>query len=581
MSKKVDRSEMWSLLRQTWPYLKDSKWKLVGYIITRIIMIGVGIATPIVSAWLILYLTDGAIQQLIYAAIAVAIIDCVGYLSSWISGMLYQRIYRSTMLNLQTAVAREMLRIETSSIDRTSSGVFIDRLSQDTSEMSTIFSDYSAHISRVTGNVGVLVSIFFLNKYLFVWAVVTALISLGINRVRIHRQVLARKEFKKIHEKQSGLVNEIVRGVKDAKMLNATDNLLAQTRQRIKDSSDAAMRVMDIGRRYMLAGNEANMAMDLVFIILGCALYSWGLLTIPTFVIVYNFRNRVRDLLTGLVSITEQNKYFALAANRVYGIIGDKEFKKEQFGEVKLPKLEGDITFKDVHFGYEPDREVLKGVDFHVKPNERVAFVGRSGAGKTTIFNLITRMYHVGSGEVLLDGHEIETLTRDSIRNNMSVITQNPYIFNFSIKDNLLLAKPKASMKQLRAVCKAACIDDYIMSLPDQYDTMVGENGVILSGGQRQRLAIARALLKKTEIILFDEATSALDNETQAEIQQAIANMQGEYTILIVAHRLSTIVDSDRIFVLDGGKIIAEGTHNQLLKTCDFYRELYSKDLEH
>lgn len=581
MSKKVDRSEMWSLLKQTWPYLKDSKWKLVGYIITRIIMIGVGVAAPIVSAWLILYLTDGAIQQLIYAAIAVAIIDCVGYLSSWIGGMLYQRIYRSTMLNLQTAVAREMLRIETSSIDRTSSGVFIDRLSQDTSEMSTIFSDYSAHISRVTGNVGVLVSIFFLNKYLFVWAVVTALISLGINRVRIHRQVLARKEFKKIHEKQSGLVNEIVRGVKDAKMLNATDNLLAQTRQRIKDSSDAAMRVMDIGRRYMLAGNEANMAMDLVFIILGCALYSWGLLTIPTFVIVYNFRNRVRDLLTGLVSITEQNKYFALSANRVYGIIGDKEFKKEQFGEVKLPKLEGDITFKDVHFGYEPDREVLKGVDFHVKPNERVAFVGRSGAGKTTIFNLITRMYHTGSGEVLLDGHEIETLTRDSIRNNMSVITQNPYIFNFSIKDNLLLAKPKASMKQLRAVCKAACIDDYIMSLPDQYDTMVGENGVILSGGQRQRLAIARALLKKTEIILFDEATSALDNETQAEIQQAIANMQGEYTILIVAHRLSTIVDSDRIFVLDGGKIIAEGTHRQLLKSCDFYRELYSKDLEH
>lgn len=446
--------------------------------------------------------------------------------------------------------------------------------------MSTIFSDYSAHISRVTGNVGVLVSIFFLNKYLFVWAVVTALISLGINRVRIHRQVLARKEFKKIHEKQSGLVNEIVRGVKDAKMLNATDNLLAQTRQRIKDSSDAAMRVMDIGRRYMLAGDEANMAMDLVFIILGCALYSWGLLTIPTFVIVYNFRNRVRDLLTGLVSITEQNKYFALSANRVYGIIGDKEFKKEQFGEVKLPKLEGDITFKDVHFGYEPDREVLKGVDFHIKPNERVAFVGRSGADKTTIFNLITRMYHTGSGEVLLDGHEIETLTRDSIRNNMSVITQNPYIFNFSIKDNLLLAKPKASMKQLRAVCKAACIDDYIMSLPDQYDTMVGENGVILSGGQRQRLAIARSLLKKTEIILFDEATSALDNETQAEIQQAIANMQGEYTILIVAHRLSTIVDSDRIFVLDGGKIIAEGTHRQLLKSCDFYRELYSKDLE-
>lgn len=128
--------------------------------------------------------------------------------------------------------------------------------------------------------------------------------------------------------------------------------------------------------------------------------------------------------------------------------------------------------------------------------------------------------------------------------------------------------------------CRLACVDDYIMSLPDQYDTMVGEGGVILSGGQRQRLAIARALLKKTEIILLDEATSALDNETQSQIQEAINNLQGEYTILIVAHRLSTIVDSDRIFVVDGGKIIAEGSHKQLMKTCPYYRDLYSKELE-
>ena len=144
----------------------------------------------------------------------------------------------------------------------------------------------------------------------------------------------------------------------------------------------------------------------------------------------------------------------------------------------------------------------------------------------------------------------------------------------------MLRVKSDASLKEMRQACKLARIDDYIMSLPDKYDTMVGEGGVILSGGQKQRLAIARALLKRTEIILFDEATSALDNETQAQIQEAINNLQGEYTILIVAHRLSTIVDSDRIFVVDGGKIIAEGTHRQLLKTCDFYRELYGKELE-
>ncbi|MBB1556743.1 ATP-binding cassette domain-containing protein, partial [Candidatus Saccharibacteria bacterium] len=134
-------------------------------------------------------------------------------------------------------------------------------------------------------------------------------------------------------------------------------------------------------------------------------------------------------------------------------------------------------------------------------------------------------------------------------------------------------------MREIRSVCQAACIDDYIMSLPEGYETMLGEGGVILSGGQRQRLAIARALLKKTEVILFDEATSALDNETQEQIQQAIGNLQGEYTILIVAHRLSTVIDSDRIFVVDKGKIVADGTHQELLRSCQFYHDLYRKDL--
>lgn len=218
-------------------------------------------------------------------------------------------------------------------------------------------------------------------------------------------------------------------------------------------------------------------------------------------------------------------------------------------------------------------------MNFEIRPNEKVAFVGKSGAGKTTIFNLITKLYSIDEGAILLDKYNINELDCDSLRNNMSIITQNPYIFNFSIKDNLLLAKENASMKEIRNACKMACMDDFIMSLPEKYETMVGENGVILSGGQKQRLAIARALLMKTEIILFDEATSALDNETQSEIQNAIENLKGEYTILIVAHRLSTIIDSDKIFVVDKGKIIDSGSHKDLLEKSIFYRNLYEKDL--
>ena len=218
-------------------------------------------------------------------------------------------------------------------------------------------------------------------------------------------------------------------------------------------------------------------------------------------------------------------------------------------------------------------------MSFVINPNEKVAFVGKSGAGKSTIFNLITHLYKVNGGKVLLDNININDLDGDTIRNNMSIITQNPYIFNFSIKDNLLLAKENATFEEVREACRLACIDEYIMSLPDKYETLVGENGVILSGGQKQRLAIARALLMQTEIILFDEATSALDNETQSQIQQAIDNLKGEYTILIIAHRLSTVIDADKIFVVDNGKIIDSGTHQELLKKCKFYKNLYSKDL--
>ena len=226
------------------------------------------------------------------------------------------------------------------------------------------------------------------------------------------------------------------------------------------------------------------------------------------------------------------------------------------------------------------DKDVLNNLSFKVNANETVAFVGKSGAGKTTIFNLLCKMYDSDSGQIMVDGVDIQELDQDSIRSNITVISQSPYIFHVSIRDNLRLMKSDVTEEEMINACKLACIHDFIMSLPDGYNTVVGEGGVNLSGGQRQRLAIARAFLQKTEIILFDEATSALDNETQKEIQSAINNLKKDYTILIVAHRLSTIIDSDRILFIENGQIIAEGSHKQLLKTCHSYRELYEAELK-
>ena len=189
-------------------------------------------------------------------------------------------------------------------------------------------------------------------------------------------------------------------------------------------------------------------------------------------------------------------------------------------------------------------------------------------------------MYDVNSGSITIDGININDLDKDSIRNNMSIITQSPYIFNMSIRDNLKIVKEDMTDEEMLKVSKIACLDKFVSKLPEKYDTVIGEGGLTLSGGERQRLAIARALLKKTEIILFDEATSALDNETQEEIQNAINNMKGKYTILIIAHRLSTVIDSDKIILIDDGSVKGVGTHKELLENNKMYKRLYDKELK-
>lgn len=566
-------------IKRTWKYIKTAKMNLLGYGVVSIIEAIISAIIPLLSAKVILNITNGVINQLILSALSVFSVELILYIMFYFKGFFYQKIYQKTLTNLQKAIAREILNLEIEEIDKNSSGLFIDRLNKDTQDISGLFMEYTYWISYIITNVGVLITVFILNKYLFVYAVITSIVVYFINRKSLGKQYEVQKKLRTIQESKTGLTSELVRGIRDIKVLNANKNILKQTSDKIEETTKEQVHIMNIRRLYSYIENNIRAISDLGLIIIGCYLYNQSLLTIPTFVIIYNYQSKIKNLLTGVVRIAEYNKKFNVAADRIYEVIENDKFKKEQFGDIEVKKIEGNIKFKNVSFAYDKT-PILKNMSFEITPNERVAFVGKSGAGKTTIFNLIARLYHTNKGEILLDNYNINELTRDAVRNNMSIITQNPYVFNFSIKDNLLLAKENATMKEIREACKLACIDDFIMTLPNKYETPVGENGIILSGGQKQRLAIARALLMKTEIILFDEATSALDNETQNKIQEAINNLKGEYTILIIAHRLSTVIDCDRIFVVDNGKIINSGSHKELLKNCDYYKNLYNKDLE-
>ncbi len=579
---KLRPKNFWRNLRRTLKYAKSSRKHVVFYVVLGLVEIPLSVVVPMLSAQRILELTGNKLDQLLYTSLAVFGIGLVLNVLDFVDHILYWKIYRQIMTKLRTAIIREAIKLEVREVDKSSTGVFITRINVDTNDVSFVLGEIVYQVTAILTRIGVMGAIFVMNKYMFVYALITALVTYAIKRQGLRREYEIKRKNKKLEEEMTSLTGELMRGIRDVKALNAETTALHKMSERIDRTSYGKYKGLVVRWRHWFVANSCETLFGLLFFVLAIVLLRHNLVTIPIVVVVFNYRNDITSLITFLIWIVDYGEQFNLAADRVYEVIDNKVFDKEKFGDIGLDHLEGKIEFDQVSFSYDHDdhkRPILDRISFTVRPNERVAFVGRSGAGKTTIFNLITRLYHADSGTIKLDGYDIESLTRDSIRDNMSIITQSPYIFNFSIKDNLLIAKPGASMREIRSVCQAACIDDYIMSLPEGYETMLGEGGVILSGGQRQRLAIARALLKKTEVILFDEATSALDNETQEQIQRAIGNLQGKYTILIVAHRLSTVIDSDRIFVVDKGKIVASGTHQDLLRSCQFYHDLYRKDL--
>ena len=386
------------------------------------------------------------------------------------------------------------------------------------------------------------------------------------------------KEYRKNNDALTGFTGEIVRGAEDIKMLNGETSFLTELKRRFENLNNEKYEMENTNLSFLLCRWYWNQISYFLMIVIVGLLVKNGSIEIATAVVLFNFGNRYNSLVGYITGAHELVKEFNLSATRIFDIFEDKKYEKESFGNKHLSKINGDFEFKNVTFKYSTNN-VLNNLNFKVHANETVAFVGKSGAGKTTIFNLLCKMYDNYDGLITIDGINIKELDKDSIRGNITIVSQNPYIFNMSIKDNLKLVKNNLTDKEMKEACKMACLDDFIESLPNKYDTIVGEGGINLSGGQKQRLAIARAFVQKTEIILFDEATSALDNETQAKIQQAIYNLQKEYTILIIAHRLSTIKSADRILVLDGGKIIGEGSHTKLLKTCKLYKELYENEI--
>ena len=267
------------------------------------------------------------------------------------------------------------------------------------------------------------------------------------------------------------------------------------------------------------------------------------------------------------------------AADRVFEILDSEDEPNPKEGK-KLPKdFRAEVIFRNLTFSHDPDQEkpTLSAVNIHAKPGQTIALVGPTGAGKSTIVNLLPRFYHYHEGSILIDGHELNQLDKASLRENIGYVTQEAYLFNGTVRENLLLARRDATEEEMWQALQHACCDDFIRKLSEKLDTNVGERGVKLSGGEKQRLSIARALLKDPPILLLDEATASVDNETEHLIQQALDQLMQNRTVFVIAHRLSTIRGADQIYVLNQGQIVEQGAHQDLLSADGLYSELSKK----
>lgn len=496
----------------------------------------------------------------------------------------YGKIYMEKCANnmmekIGVAVYEKVGMLPARAFEEKSSGEFINRITSDASTISDSFRQVLRIAISLFTSLIVFIYICFNSLIVAFEVIIYLLLFYFLSNKYLPSIKENQKEINKQKDEAVANVSENIRGIREIRALGIRKSMNNNFKSLVRNTYFKINKQMVTEKNYNAWVYNLNTILEFT-IFVTCILLivnktgSFAFFMAMTYY-VYRFMNTI-ELMTNLSSSYQKMK---VSMERINEILDNKLYKDETFGNVAKTDIEGNIEFKNVTFKYpNEENEIFKEFNIKIPTGKKIAIVGKSGQGKTSIFNLLLRYFDVDGGVILIDDLPIEDFTEDALRQNIAIIRQEPFIFNKTILENLKIIDPYMSLKKIRNACKLAEIDDYIMSLPKKYDTMIGEGGINLSGGQKQRLAIARALLKDSKIILFDEATSALDNENQAKIKKAIDNLVKDHTIIIVAHRLSTIIDADIIYLIDDGKVVDEGTHKSLLRKNEIYKTLYENE---
>jgi len=458
-------------------------------------------------------------------------------------------------------------------------GEFINRMYTDPDRIMELLAKLIKMTCRALVVIAVLIISFKVSLVLGIEILIFAMIMGFISYKFFPKIKRTQEKIKKDSDEYVKTATENLTGIREIKALGIKKNIENRIYNNIDDLFTNQRKIKLYEIIYYNLNNLTYFTLQFIILFTCGILFFVVNMSYATFIIIESYIWRIDEVVESISDFGVNYNKIKVSLRRINEIINNKLYQDEKFGHKQIKNPNGIIEFKNVKFKYREDEEnTLKDLNLLIESNRKIAIVGRSGNGKSTIFNLLLRYFDPTNGQIFIDGIDIKELSEDSLRENISIIRQSPFLFNMTIMENFRLVKEDVTLEEVKEVCKKAYIDEYIESLPNGYDTIVGEGGINLSGGQKQRIAIARTLLLNTKIILFDEATSALDNESQEYIKKTIDNLVKDHTIIIVAHRLSTIVDADLIHVIDNGKLESSGTHKQLLKKSKVYNGLYQTE---
>lgn len=577
-------------------YLKKYSGWISFYIFVFVLVTVVDVFIPILTANAVEDITFNEYRSAIYNLLFVIGLSIASYFLSGLLNFLYNRYGMRMIGDISLDCVAQSFKISSQSYSNHSSGQFMDRIVRDPNRIVGELSSMVYMISNIVTTLTIIIYVFILNYIIGLCVVALLIVSLIITSVRLKKFNKNMQSSDKARENLVSIVNETIKSEKDIKTTGLEQKLKDTVNDRTNNTIKENYKLYNTNQTLRLFNNALLEVLLLGVLILGIVLMEKGLVTIAIFMIIYSYRGSIKSFSNFIGFFFESIATIKNSLGRIRELFEDKEYELEKFGNVHLDKVQGEIEFKDVIFKYKEyeykkdkktkvttktlknETQVLDKINFKIQPNTTVAFVGKSGSGKSTILSLISKMLEADDGQVLIDGVDIKDLDKDTLRKSISLVNQFPYIFDMSIKENLLLAKENATDEEIEKAIKDSYLKEFIDTLPNGIDTVVGESGIKLSGGQRQRLAIARALLRQTSIIIFDESTSSLDNFAQEHIKKCIDNLKGKSTIVIVAHRLSTIKNVDDIFFLEEGKIVDEGSFDKLFKKNKEFKNMFTME---